>query len=283
MLVKGEWEIERVPHSIYIRPLGIKDVWPHNPNIIGHFSFRSLFEKLPNDGEFNTFDDWRLVPTSRPLVTPPPFKENYLDLPATYGSLDYSRAHTGLPVYGNRTGSWEFVVLNDFRPWEIAYSDILHTIHGKKCMITLDDDLDYFYVGNLTLSEWRSDPGWSRIVINYNLEPYKYAKKLEKHLISLPENGVSSLELHPKKLGAKPDFPWIMISNGGNEDANVRINFYNAELSYAEYEFIIEERDKYIQVPEFILSNESGSNGCDIRFFTDNAANVYVQYCRGYM
>lgn len=281
MLVKGEWEIERVPHSIYIRPLHLGYIWPPNPNTVA----KSLFGKLDNDGEFNTFDDWRLVPTSRPLVAPPPFKENYLDLPATYGSLDYSRAHTGLPVYGNRTGSWEFVVLNDFRPWEIAYSDILHTIHGKKCMITLDDDLDYFYVGNLTLSEWRSDPGWSRIVINYNLEPYKYLKNVEHIEVNLDANVEQSLVFYSSKLGQKAEFPWVSVvpsSGTGYSDPIVIITFDNNELIGTSH-VSLSETGKYVQVPEILFSNETGKNEISLELISDKPADVYIEYYRGYM
>lgn len=274
MVVQHEWEMEHVPHSIYIQPLRTYDVWPFNPN-------NPITP--PFVQEINTFDDWRVVPISRPVIAPPVFKENYLDIPATYGSLDYSRAHTGLPVYGNRTGSWEFVVLNDYRRWEEAYSDIQHTIHGKRCFVTLEDDLDYFYVGNLTLNEWRSDPGWSRIVINYNLEPYKYSKTKSEHVVNLTDDGNENLTLTPILLGRAPTWPWVKVEpNDPTQDANVELIYGNNELTNIN-SIVITEKNKYVQIPDFILSNESGSNNVGINLYSEKGAKVTLAFYRGYM
>lgn len=61
-------------------------------------------------------DDWRLVPASRPLFNPPAQKVKTLDIPGGDGVIDLSQALTGYPVYQNRTGSIEFIVMNDFKP-----------------------------------------------------------------------------------------------------------------------------------------------------------------------
>lgn len=261
MAIQHEWEMEHVPHSIYIRPLNTYDVWPYDPN----HPFT-----LPYIQEINTFDDWRIVPISRPVINPPVFKENYLDVPGTYGSLDCSRAHTGLPIYGNRTGSWEFVVLNDFRPWEMAYSDIQHTVHGKRCFVALEDDLDHFYVGTLKVNQWRSDPGWSRIVIDYNLEPFKYNKKdfQEDYGYEFDREitlgGGAQIVFHPTEIGWGPVNPWIKCApNSSSDDANLLLIFTNPEI-YAIDSIYLTTKNKYVQIPEFILSNESGNNECQL-------------------
>lgn len=276
----GEWEMEHVPHSIYIRPLHTYDVWPENPNTP---------ITPPFTNEINTFENWRIVPVSRPVINPPQFKEDYLDIPGTYGSLDYSRARTGLPIYGNRTGSWEFLVLNDYRSWEEAYSDIQHTIHGKRCVITLEDDLKHFYVGNLTLNEWRSDPGWSRIVINYNLEPYKYAKQQNIFNFEVAAGGSYELELNELLLGRAPVNPWIKCTPVSSEDSvNMLLIYTNPEL-YSTDSIDLSEGGKYIQIPEFILSNESGSNKINIFLYDahtdvgETGFNIELLYRRGYM
>ena len=59
-------------------------------------------------GDKNTWDDWRLVPASRPLFNPPAQKVKTLDIPGGDGVIDLSQALTGYPVYQNRTGSIEF-------------------------------------------------------------------------------------------------------------------------------------------------------------------------------
>lgn len=278
-MIRHEWEMEHVPHSIYIQPLHTYHVWPFNPN-------RPITP--PYIQEINTFDDWRIVPTSRPVIAPPVFRENYIDIPGTYGSLDYSRAHTGLPVYGNRSGSWEFVVLNDYRPWEMAFSDIQRTIHGKRCFITLEDDLDYFYVGTLTVNEWRSDPGWSRIVINYNLEPFKYSKKNKTFSLHIPAHGGNSVDLYPGDIGYAPVHPWVKIASSSYEDINIGLSYNNAELDH-NTSLSISKPNLYVQIPDLILSNESGFNEVSILLEdarTGSETDTYeaeIVYNRGYL
>lgn len=124
-------------------------------------------------GEKNTWDDWHLVPTSRPLVVPPNVNTSYVTVPGASGSLDLTEALTGHPTYSNRSGSWEFLVMNGYGSWESRYSEIMAYLHGKRFQIILDDDPNYYYEGRLSVASWTSPKDWSRISINYNVGPYK--------------------------------------------------------------------------------------------------------------
>ena len=124
-------------------------------------------------GDKNTWDDWHLVPTSRPLVPPPNVNTSYVTVPGSSGSLDLTEALTGYPTYANRTGSWEFLVLNGYGEWYIRYSDIMSYLHGKRFRAILDDDPNYYYEGRFSVASWASNKDWSRITINYNVGPYK--------------------------------------------------------------------------------------------------------------
>lgn len=125
-------------------------------------------------GEINTWDDWRLVPTSRPLFNPPPPKVKTLEIPGGDGVIDLSQSLTGYPVYQNRTGSIEFVVLNGFKEWQEAYSDIMDHLHGQRMRAILEDDPDYFYEGRFSVNAWKSDKDNSKITIDYDVGPYKW-------------------------------------------------------------------------------------------------------------
>ena len=126
-------------------------------------------------GEKNTWDDWHLVPTSRPLVAVPSIKTHYVDIPGGDGQLDLTTALAGRPLYGNRSGSWEFLVMNGYQSWELLYSDIMNYLHGQTFQVILDDDPDYYYEGRLAVGGWQSPKDWSRVTINYNLAPYKFS------------------------------------------------------------------------------------------------------------
>ena len=125
-------------------------------------------------GGKNTWDDWHIVPTSRPVIKPPTKKTNYLDIPGADGVLDLSESLTGYPVYNNREGSIEFLVMNDYQPWEVLYSAILEHIHGQRMQMILEDDDQYFYEGVFEVEDWQSTVPRSIIVIKYNVGPYKW-------------------------------------------------------------------------------------------------------------
>lgn len=124
-------------------------------------------------GDKNTWDDWHLIPKSRPLFNPPSVKTNYIEIPGGDGSLDLTTALAGRPVYKNRTGSWEFYVENGFKDWTVLYSEIMTYLHGKKLKAILEDDPDYYYEGRFAVNAWKSDQNWSIITIDYEVGPYK--------------------------------------------------------------------------------------------------------------
>ena len=124
-------------------------------------------------GGKNTWDDWHIVPSSRPLFNPPEPKTEYVDIPGADGSLDYTETLAGIK-YKNREGSWEFIVMNEYEDWAVKYTTIMAFLQGKKMRVVLEDDPLYFYNARLKVNEWRSEKDYSRIVIDYVAEPYKY-------------------------------------------------------------------------------------------------------------
>lgn len=124
-------------------------------------------------GDKNTWTDWHLIPTSRPLFTPPPLRSVTVDLPGVDGLVDISLMLNPTPMFGNRTGSNEFVVMPGFKSWEILSSDIANYLHGKSMRAVLEDDPLYFYSGSFAISNWRSNKSFSTLVIEYTVDPYK--------------------------------------------------------------------------------------------------------------
>lgn len=124
-------------------------------------------------GTKNTWDDWHLIPSYRPVVNPPQLKENYESPMTIDGDLDLTTVLTGQPTYRNRTGSFEFYAENGFQPWAELYSKIMTALHGQRMSFFLEDDPDYEYEGRLSVDEWRSDKQRSVIIIGYNADPFK--------------------------------------------------------------------------------------------------------------
>jgi len=126
-------------------------------------------------GDKNTWDDWHLVPSTRPLFNPPVQKVKTLDIPGGDGLIDLSTSLTGYPVYQNRTGSIEFLVMNGYKTWDNTYSDVMNYLHGRTMKAILEDDPDYYYEGRFTVNSWKSEKNWSKITIDYSVGPYKWA------------------------------------------------------------------------------------------------------------
>lgn len=129
----------------------------------------------------NTWDDWHLVPSSRPLVEPPEVKTVFKENEGGDGSLDLTTSLTAKPRYRFRSGNWEFIVINNgqlednysYGKWATRYSDLMNYLHGKKLYAILNDDMNYFYEGRYAVASWRSEKDNSKITINYTLYPYK--------------------------------------------------------------------------------------------------------------
>lgn len=136
-------------------------------------------------GNKNTWDDWHLVSTSRPLVNPPSVKTHYVDIPGGDGSMDLTEAISGKAAYGNRSGSWEFIVVNSgqlvpntsYGEWHARYTAIMKYLHGQEFRAVLEDDELYYYLGRFTVESWNSEKGNSVLTIKYDVEPYKRATR----------------------------------------------------------------------------------------------------------
>lgn len=224
-------------------------------------------------GSKNTWDDWRLVPVSRPLFNPPAQKVKTLEIPGGDGIIDLSQALTGYPVYQNRTGSIEFLAMNDFKPWQIAYSDIMDYLHGQKMRAILEDDPEYFYEGRFSVNEWKSEKDWSRIVIDYDVGPYKWAvqSSIDEWLwdpfnfrtgminTAIFKNiqvttSLKMFSLDGSILGRAPVCPNFIVETSSRQ--GVRVHFNNTRLGINVAQTL---QDGTTQVPEFIFFGDQGT------------------------
>ena len=139
----------------------------------------SFIKSLDRDGQphddRNTWNNWHLIPTSRPTFSMPSQKTNSIEIPGTDGVIDLSYALTKYPTFSNREGSFEFIVENDFKPWNVLYSEIAAFIHGQRLRCVLEDDPEYYYEGRFWIESWNSNNNgtYSTITIGYSVNPYK--------------------------------------------------------------------------------------------------------------
>lgn len=153
------------------------------------------FTMLPEGLQKNTWRDWGLIPASRPIINPPEPKIKNIDIPGRDGYLDLSTAMTGYLVYKNRTGSMEFYVGdNQRKDWSELYSEISFFLNGRQCYVVLEDVVVWHYIGSVRLNEWESvsDGSGSKVVIDYDLQPYSYFYKTTTNMNTM----FDCLEVH---------------------------------------------------------------------------------------
>ena len=232
--------------------------------------------------EKNTWDDWHLIPTSRPVFNPPNVKTKYVEIPGSDKVIDLTESLTGYPVYGDREGSLEFIVENGHKEWHEIYSEIMAFLNGYHLKVILEDDISHYYEGRFSVNEWKSNKHWSLIVIDYILNPYKLNVQTSIEEWKWDpfnfENGIIQSEYFrgievdsdsfvtysygiENLIGRKPVCPIFKISEA---DSNgVTIKLYNEELDISVTKTFYNGSKTD---PDFILSNISSNNSLTIGF-----------------
>lgn len=201
-------------------------------------------------GEMNTWKDWHLVPSSRPVFNPPQPKYKTLDIPGGNGIIDLSESLTGYPVFQNREGSFEFIVMNGYEEWYRIYSRISNYLHGRKLKAILEDDKEYYYEGRFSVNNWKSDKNFSLITIDYSVVPYKRLRSIieRKYAVSSTE---STVVMTSEFYGEEPVCPVIFIDTANN--SGVDISFLNETLGINETGHL---NDGTYQLSDFVLYGE---------------------------
>lgn len=128
------------------------------------------------EGQFkgvNTWDDWHLIPSERPTIASPGVATNFVSIPGRDGSVDMSSFLVNRPVYGDRTGSFEFYVDNDHEYWITIRSKMMAYLHGKRMKMVFEDDPGWYWEGRFAVETWKSGANFSQVTINYTVSPYK--------------------------------------------------------------------------------------------------------------
>lgn len=209
-------------------------------------------------GNKNTWNDWHLIPTSRPVFGLPSLKKKTLDIQGGDGILDLTEALTGYPLFNNREGSFEFIVMDDHRPWYETYSMISNYLHGQRMKAVLEDEPEYYYEGRFTVNSWKSEKSFSKITIDYSVAPYKKKFELtEFELNGRPDFVMTTISR--SVYGYAPVSPKLHVSvtNG----CAMQIKFINDRLGI---DIVADVNENTLFIPEMIMYGESVKIGVKI-------------------
>ena len=124
--------------------------------------------------DIHTFEKWELILSHTDISFPEPKKEK-VDIPGADGELDFSKSLTGDVKYKNRIITFTFVTTKKYDLWKSLISDIANYLHGQDFeRIILDEDQNFYYKGTAEINESKSDKSIGTIVIECDVEPYKY-------------------------------------------------------------------------------------------------------------
>jgi phage-related protein len=111
---------------------------------------------------------------SKVEISPATPKTNYVDIPGSDGSIDFTEIH-GEVKYKIRDIKYTFTVnpLDDMT-WEEKQKQVAIALNGRKFeRITPDRDEDYYWTGRCTISKVSDNKGIRQIVVSAKVNPYK--------------------------------------------------------------------------------------------------------------
>lgn len=123
-------------------------------------------------GEYHSYRDLHLILAEKTIGTPAP-KTELIDIPGSDGVLDFTEFFDGVK-YKNRELSFEFSTLVPQSEFMTLFALVQNALHGQKMMISLDADPEWYYIGRITVSEWKADKRIGKLTIDCDCEPYRY-------------------------------------------------------------------------------------------------------------
>lgn len=178
-------------------------------------------------GSKNTWEDWHLVPSSRPVFNPPEMKKKTIDIPGGNGIIDISESLTGYPVFNNRQGSFEFIVMNDYWAWHEAYSTIMDYLHGKVKRAVLEDEPYFYYEGRFTVNSWKSEKNNSVITVDYDVYPYKRRLRNAERTLQITTSEQEFM-FDSDFFGSEPVCPKFTVSTNDSRGVDIGYSPYSS-------------------------------------------------------
>ena len=142
-------------------------------------------------GNYHSYDDFSLILSQKTIGAPSP-KVEAIAIPGGDGVLDLSEFF-GEVKYNNRNLSFDFSTIIPQAGFLDLFSRIQNAIHGQKVQIVLDDDPGWYYIGRVTVPEWKAERNIGKLTIECDCEPYKM--KLTETAVSKAVSGSASIIL----------------------------------------------------------------------------------------
>ena len=122
----------------------------------------------------NTWSDWYLIPSSKPEFVQPSPTYKYVDIPGRDGQLDLTDYLIGRPTFSDRKGTFEFIVASQYRNVNALRQELASFFKGQRMEVTLNEERNIKYKGRFFFRGLTPDKSYSRVTIEYQVDPYRY-------------------------------------------------------------------------------------------------------------
>lgn len=135
-------------------------------------------------GTLDSYEDLGLVRVGA-TVGSPEVRTDTIEIPGMDGALDLTE-YFGEPLYDNRELEFDFqAVETATKTHHDIFRDVKNALHGKLVEITLSEDPDYYYVGRVSVDEWKTNERTGDIKITADCEPYAYKAEITEESFSV--------------------------------------------------------------------------------------------------
>lgn len=203
---------------------------------------------------YHSFNDFHLIRTALPVISPPKVKTHILSNPCGNGDINVSNILTGIPVYESRTITEFFIIPGNKKQWDEIISSLYQLFDGTEMWIMLDSDPWYKWLGiPLIKNIDKSADTYLKVQIESVVKPFKYEKyssiedwlwddlNFETGIIREYNNINIDGELTYTIIGSKmPVSPSIIVNN---EIAGLEVTYYDAILDKTIHVDLIEDND----------------------------------------
>lgn len=123
--------------------------------------------------EHHSYATWGMILVSRPDTGQPEPKIITQEIPGMSGVLDLTEATSGFVRFTNRTMVFRFRKMLSIEKQMDFKSELMSALHGKRMLVYLDEDPNYFYVGRVFVSSFERQCCVVNVTITVDAEPFK--------------------------------------------------------------------------------------------------------------
>lgn len=181
----------------------------------------------------DTLTTWGLVLLDDLTISGPVAKEELVDLPGADGTLDYTDALVGYPLFEDRTVSFTLFKRMDEATRATTRQSMLTLFGGRKVTLITPDLPGYYWEGRMSIGEMSGYNG-GRIPCSVRVKPYRLKNTKTTVTKSLAANTDVQVDLDNAGMPTIPTFRCTRACTLTDSDGNTYSLAQNTDFTSAD-------------------------------------------------